>query len=260
MSVPVYEKSVAYLKTDLFKNLATLKFLTLYQDAPVLNLVEDAPGWALLVTIPTRILPYDTATYPEAKVAVFINGNSEPLKQRLLETLSPDNYVLRLNEELALSGLEKRFQIKAGNSYLSLSGSMAPDFAINGLIPGSTQITAEAIDLFRRNGYTETEIRKYFERGAVWFGLMINGNIRSGCFIYQNFGDIWEIAGVHTLESDRNKGYAKTVVASALTYLWRRNLFPRYDVHVDNHHSIKLAQSMGLKEFLRMNHFLLSSL
>ncbi|HEX3043222.1 MAG TPA: GNAT family N-acetyltransferase [Bacillota bacterium] len=261
----MYEKSLAYLKADPFKHLATLKHLTLYQDKLALNLVDespqgDYPNWAVLATIPTGLLSYDTATYPEAKVTLFLNGTAESLKQQLLDTLPPNNYVLKLNEALDWSGLENRFRTKAGNSFLSFSGSTCPDIATNSLIPGCAHITDEAIALFQRNGYTAADIRKYFDRGAVWFSLAIDGTIRSGCFIYPNYGPIWEIAGVHTLEADRNKGYGRIVVTSALTYLLRRNLVPRYEVDVRNTNSIKLAQSLGMKEFLRLNHFLLSPL
>ena len=73
----IYRKSVEYLKTDQFKHLAALKYLSLYRDKATVSLVEDASKWAVSVTIPTDILTYDTATYPEARRAVFINGTPD---------------------------------------------------------------------------------------------------------------------------------------------------------------------------------------
>ncbi len=66
MKDSIYEKSVEYLKCNSFKHLSTLKYLSLYRDKLTINLVEDTPKWALLVTIPTDILSYDTITYPKA--------------------------------------------------------------------------------------------------------------------------------------------------------------------------------------------------
>ena len=260
MKDSIFEKSVEYLKTDSFKHLSTLKYLSLYQDRLTISLVEDTQKWAVLVTIPAEILSYDTVTYPKANKAIFLNGTSEQLKYRLLDALPRNNYILRLNEDLDLSNLENRFETKEGNSFISYSCSTFNDSAMDIMVHGNTHITDEAIDIIKRNGYSESEIRKYFDNGAVWFGLTINDKIRSVCFIYQNYGAIWEIAGAHTLETERNKGYARIVVTSALTYILERNLVPRYEADVRNINSVKLAQSLKMIQFLRINHFLLSPL
>lgn len=102
--------------------------------------------------------------------------------------------------------------------------------------------------------------KRHFNNGAVWFGLLKENRIRSICFVYQNYDDIWEIAGVHTLETERRKGYARTVVTSALAYLLEKKLTPRYMAEIRNTNSMKLAESLQMKQFLRMDHFLLSSL
>lgn len=142
--------------------------------------------------------------------------------------------------------------------YISYSCSALEDYTTNSVIPGSTHITDEVISLIMNNGYAKEEIKKYFDNGAVWFGVKIDNKLRSICFAYQNYDSIWEIAGVHTLESERHKGYARMVVISALTHLLKNNLIPRYEADVRNTNSVKLAQSLKMKEFLRINHFLLS--
>ena len=76
MKDSIYEKSVGYLKSNSFKYLSTLKYLSLYQDKLTISLVEDTSKWALLVTIPTDILSYDIVTYPKAKKAIFLKKNS----------------------------------------------------------------------------------------------------------------------------------------------------------------------------------------
>ncbi len=258
MQKSIYEKSVEYLKSDPLKHLTTLKYLSLYQDKLTVSLVEGSQKWALLVTIPTQILSYDTTTYPYANRAIFLNGTSEQLKYKLLETLPKSNYVLRLNESLDLDNLINRFDISKGNSYISYSCSSIDDSFKDIIVPGNTNITDEAIDIIKRNGYIESDIRKYFNNGAVWFGFIKDNRIRSICFIYQNYDNIWEIAGVHTPETERKKGYARIVVTSALTYILERKLTPRYVTDIRNIYSIQLAESLQMKQFLRINHFLLS--
>lgn len=260
MQDSLYLKSIEYLKSNPLKHLATLKHLLLYQDKISINLIEDSFNWALLVKIPTEFLSYDSATYPYAKQAIFLNGVSDQLKYYLLEILPEDNYILRLNEHLDLSVLEKRFQVIAGNSYVSYSRSSIDDTYKNNIVQSNNEITDEAINIIARNGYTESELRKYFNNGAIWFGHIRNSIILSICFIYQNYGDVWEIAGVHTLETERMKGYARSVVTSALTYILDRGLIPRYEADIKNINSIKLAESLEMKRFIRIDHFLLSSL
>lgn len=251
-------KSVEYLRGNRLKHLSTLKHLLLYQDKITINLVEDSSMWALIAKIPTEFLSYDSVTYPCAKQAIFLNGTSDQLKYYLLENLPKDNYILRLNERLDLSVLENRFQITIGNSYVSYSSSSIDNTYNDNIVPGNREITDEVINVITRNGYTENELKKHFNNRAIWFGHVINGAIKSVCFVYQNYEDIWEIAGVHTLETERRKGFAHIVVASALTHMFDAGLIPRYEVDIRNANSIRLAENLGMKQFLRIDHYLLN--
>ncbi len=260
MDDSIYKKSVECLKKDLLKHHPTLKYLSLYHDNADVNLIEDDTDWAVLSAMPAGILSYDTAHYPQAETAIFINGTSDRLKYKLLDTLTKRNYILRLNENLDLSPYNDRFKITNGNSFSFYTCPASDNIHIDGNIDGNSVITDEAAGMIMRNGYNEEDIKKYFQTGAVWFGLKKNGKIISICFIYQNYGDIWEIAGVHTLEEERNKGYARIVVSSALKYILERNLIPVYVPDALNVNSIKLALSLGMNKFLLLEHFLLSPL
>ena len=229
----IYKKSVEYLETDLFKHIAALKYLSLYHDKATISLVEEAPQWAVSVMIPTDILAYDLVTYPEAKKAVFINGTSDKLKYNLLDSLPSDDYILRLNEALDLTTLGNRFNISKGNSFISFFCSSPNDISTDSIVSANNTITDEAINLFVGNEYTEAEIRKYFGSGALWFGLIKDDEIKSIC-------------------------YARIVINSALKYIFDRNCVPRYVTEYRNVNSVKLALGLGLKEFLRVNHFLLN--
>ena len=250
-------KAIEYLNRDPLRNLATLKHLLLYKDSVEISIAEDTFDWALLVRLPTELLSYDSATYPDAKQAIFINGSSDPLKQVLLSKLSHNDYILRTNERLDLSILKNRFDITQGNSYVSYSCSSISSNSPPETIQESYVLTDEAEALISRNGYTRQELHKYFKNGSVWFGYIESGEIKSICFVYQNHDNIWEIAGVHTVEADRKKGFARLVVLAAVRYLLENGLIPRYEVDINNTTSINLAESLGMKQFLRIDHFLL---
>ena len=257
MEKAAYEKSVEYLKSDLLKHLATLKYLTIYRDVADVSLLEEDARWAVSVVIPTNVLTYDSATYPKAKKAVFVNGTSDKLKHALLDALPEDNYILRLNEEMGLLDLKSRFNVVKGNTFVSYSCSTIDD-AADHAVTANAVLTNAALDIITRNDYTKSEVRKYFAGGALWFGLTIDNAIKSVCFIYPNYGHIWEIAGVHTLEPERNQGYGRVVVGSALKYMIDRSFTPRYAADERETASAKLARSLNMKPFLKIEHFLLN--
>ncbi len=254
-----YVKSCNYLNKDVLKHLSTLKYLSLYREYADIRLIEDSGDWAVLSAFPTGILSYDTATYPRAKKALFLNGTSEKLKHDLLASLKPDSYILRLNEDLDLSRYNVNFKISTGNTYLSYT-CLAFDQAPGEIaIQPNPEIIPEAIDMFGRNGYTPDDLALYFSRGAQWFGLPVNGRLASACFVSQNYKNIWEIAGVHTVTSERRFGYAALVVRSALAYLLGRGLVPRYEAELKNLASHNLARHLNMKEFLTIRHYLLEA-
>jgi hypothetical protein len=105
-----YARTTERLNGDVLKHLSTLKYLSLYRDYADVKLIEDADDWAVMSTFPTNILSYDTATYPEARKAVFLNGTIDKLKHDPLTELAPDVYLLRLTEHLDLSRYGSRFE------------------------------------------------------------------------------------------------------------------------------------------------------
>ncbi|MGD1119698.1 MAG: GNAT family N-acetyltransferase [Dehalococcoidales bacterium] len=255
----IYQKAIKLLESDILKNVATLKYLTLNRKNASITLLQDKREWAVLSAFPTSILSYDTEVYPKVKVAVFLNGTSEQLKLRLLDTMPVNNYVLRLNEPLDLSGLATLYKVSRGFTYLSFSCTGLSGLPSIATVRASAKLTDEVLALFAQNGYREADIKKYFAAGARWFGFKEDNKIKSICFIYGDYGNVREIAGVRTQETARRKGYARTVVYSALKYLLERNMVPRYATEAGNTNSIKLAQSLGMQLFLRIEHYLLES-
>ena len=252
----MYTKAIELLSNDVLKNLSTLKYLSIYKNHADIKIMEVSEDWAVMVTFPTNILSYDTATYPIARKAIFLNGTSEKLKHNLLTMFTPDNYILRLNEPLDLSDYRDRFTVTTGHAYVSFTCSVLNSLPYETVIFPDSRLPQEAMEMFGRNGYTPEDLAGYFKNGAQWFGLTFDGHLLSACFVFQNYSKIWEIAGVHTLEKERRHGYARTVVFSALKYLLERGLTPRYEAERDNQGSIRLARHLGMKEFLTIKHYL----
>jgi hypothetical protein len=256
-----FQKAIAFLESDIPKNLVTLKYLNTYhtKDTKVV-LVEDENGWAVLFSFPTSILSFDREAYPRAKVALFINGTSENGTLNLLDSLPENNYILRLNRPLDLSGLENKYKVSRGNTYLSYSCNTLINVQGIKVVPANSVLTKDAVKLISQNGHDEADLKEYFKNGARWFGVIKDNILKSVCFIYQDYGNFMEIGGVRTLKSERRKGYARIVVYSAIKYLLVQNFLPRYCTEEKNINSIRLAESLGMKQFLKIEHYLLDPL
>ncbi len=186
-----YMKSIALLGADMLKNLSTLKYLTIYRDYADVEVIEESQEWAVRAAFPTSILSYDTATYPQARRAVFLNGSSDRLKNNLLDALPADSYLLRLNEKLDLSIHHERYVISQGHAYVSFTLSGTDSHLVEPAVRPNSIPTSEAVKMFGRNGYTQKDIGAYFGRGARWFGLKTDGHLASACFVFQNYQDVW---------------------------------------------------------------------
>jgi hypothetical protein len=251
-----YQKAIRLLESDIPKHLVTLKYLALYKKDARVEITGDVKRWAVLSSFPTSILSFDKEAYPRAKVALFVNGTDEALKMHLLQVLPENNYVLRLNEPLDLFALDS-FRVSRGYAYNSYTCNALTITPPKVILPDLTELTEQAIKLFGENGHDTTDLKKYFADDARWFGVSINNGIKSLCFTYRDYGNYREIGGVRTLESERRKGYAYIVVYSAIKYLLEKGLLPRYCTEEKNYNSIRLAENLGMKQFLRIEHFLL---
>lgn len=153
--------------------------------------------------------------------------------------------------------LEKQYQAKKVNSFISYTASNMPLLEEKFKVEESFDLNQETISLFRNNGYEESELIRFFDNRAKWFGIRQGSTLVSGCFVFNNFEKVWELGGVFTFPEGRRQGYAKANVSSALRYLLLNKYIPRYLVKWDNLKSIQLAESFGFQIFLSIDHYLL---
>jgi RimJ/RimL family protein N-acetyltransferase len=118
----------------------------------------------------------------------------------------------------------------------------------------ASELGAEMSDLFGQNGYSRAELERYFADGARWFAIERAGRAVAACFVFRNFGPVWEIAGVHTDVRWRRQRLAARVVQAAVWHLLAAGARPRYQTATSNQASIELARRVGLFEFLRIEH------
>jgi GNAT superfamily N-acetyltransferase len=251
-------KVLAFLTRDTLRHVVHLKMLHAYPDATRCYYHEDGAATGVLVLLDTLASPYDAQTYPSARYVVLPAATSGAAALALLRYVPADcGLVFKLIDRWTKAVVIERYRPARERAYLSYTSgdrgfSRAPSVRI------SERLEERCLPLFAANGYSAEEMRTYFAKGA--FSLAIDdpsgqeGPV-AACFCFPNYRQVWEIAGVRTVEGHRRQGYARKVVETALSVLADRGCIPRYQMHEDNEPSIRLAESIGLERFLVTEHF-----
>lgn len=244
------------LEEDTLKNLVTLKMLTCYPEAMDFELLRENDHWALLGLLEVRASAWDAKMYASCKYAAFINGNDSGKMVELLARLPKGNLVIKTADDCVREWVVQTRKGAKVMSFHSFTSGKRLTVELRGekVVPLG-EFDESAWNHFRSNGYVDEELAQYFRNGAKWFGIESDGELASACFVFENYKQVWEIAGVYTQPDYRRRGLAKKTVEAALVYLGNCGLIPRYQARGGNHPSLNLARSLGLIEFLRMDHY-----
>jgi hypothetical protein len=245
------------LQRDPLRHIVTLKMINSYGDQMTFDVKKSGDSWGILSKLPVRVSEYDRKTYPDADFIILIDGVPEIDKRNLVDDLPDGTYIVKTYDETVKEHLEMRYGARRVNSFLSYTAKCAPSLPTNFDVEESFDLDGETLSFFQHNGYEESELIRFFQQRAKWFGIRRGSVLVSGCFVFQNFDTLWELGGVFTLPAYRRQGYAKVNVLSALRYLLSNNYTPRYLVKWDNKQSIQLAESFGFEPFLTIDHYVL---
>jgi GNAT superfamily N-acetyltransferase len=249
------------LEQEPLRNLSTLKMLNHHPESVSFELHQGPDGWALLSLLDVRGSEWDRNAYPACKYVAFINGNSPSRKLQLLASLPHENLVLKTGAEII-----RKWVIQTGRGTRVMSfhsfttRKQSTHVELDPSLRQSDTFDQTAWDMLRANGYEHDELARAFQKGARWFGIEAEGRLATVCFVFQNYKQFWELAGLYTHPAFRRRGLAKKTVFGALHYLAASGRVPRYQVKWNNHASLSLAKACGLLEFLRMDHYLLTPL
>jgi RimJ/RimL family protein N-acetyltransferase len=250
------DRALELLQLEPLRHIVGLKMLQEVGVAADVTLREDAAGWAALISFPSSAFEYDAQNYgAETQIAV-LEGTSEPLQLDLLDTVYPHDTVLKTQNPRVVRRAHDRFAARPVAAFVSFTSDerREPAPSVGHECSTSTLLTPPLAAIFQRNGYRESELARHFAAGARWFAVEQDGSVAAACFVFQNFGRVWEIAGVHTEPSHRRRGLAARVVEAALQHLLSAGALPRYQTSAANEASLALARRIGLVEFLRIEH------
>jgi GNAT superfamily N-acetyltransferase len=199
---------------------------------------------------------------------VLVNGSSDAAKLALLGELPPDGCVLKTGDEVVQRFAREHLGVEPVRSFSSFTcsggngssrtGNAGEQNAEPVIVEGGVLDAAVRV-LFAQTIYEEAELERYFAAGARWFGCHAGERLVSGCFVFENFGAVWEVAGVFTEAPWRRQRLGSHVVRAAVRHLVERGLQPRYQVETSNVASVELARRLGLREFIVVEHFLIGA-
>jgi GNAT superfamily N-acetyltransferase len=245
------------LGRDVLRHIVTLKMLRLHGEAMELRFNEDGGGWALLSLLPVRVSDFDRQAYAGEEYVVLVDGTSGSAKEALLEALPRARLVIKTYDEAVGRFASDRLRATRVRSFVSFTAAgAAPPLAVPAGVSESGILVPEIARMLSTNGYLAAELAGHFAAGARWFAVQEAGRNVSAGFVFQNYDDVWEVGGLFTEPGWRRRGLARRIVTAALGHLAGRRLVPRYQVRSDNVESLRLAESAGLREFLRVDHYL----
>lgn len=248
---------VSRLERQPLRNIVLLKHIEAFREHISVAQVCDGPATATLVLLNTAGSPYDRETYPQAAFAALISSDHPRLTRRLLGSVPAEgNVVFKLASDGDRDVVGERFRLDRATSFLSFTGDERAAFVADEQVPVSMSVSDRVLRLFESQGHPRDWLLPLMASGRAFACVLeLDGEPRSACLAFENHRQIWEVGGVVTPMPHRGQGFAARVVRTALAELQRRKLIARYQVNEDNLPSIRLATSVGLRQFLQLTHF-----
>jgi len=251
------QRALVLLRTDIPRNIVLLKMLTLFPDAVECHYCEGDSGIGVLILLPTIVSSFDRHTYPTTDYVVLLSATSHAAVRQLLPFVPRDRpLVVKLIDDADRQTIGRAFALYRATAFISYTTPPGSHFVSHGNVEVSEQIDEACYPLYAAQGHYPDDLAQYAIAGLLTFAVYRDASPIAACFAYRNFDTVYEIAGVYTVPRERRKGHARQLVETALHTLAKRQYIPRYQVHEANHASTRLAESVGLRRFVTMEHWL----
>lgn len=252
----ISDSVLAVLRRAPLDNVVLLKFLLASPQGANVHQIVRGDDAATLLLLDHRFSDFDREAYPEAGASVVISSNSPELTRELLAFVPrQQTLVFKLANEADRSVIAAEFPLERRTAFLSYTATIMPPLEASADI--ETTAAETPFELLAAQGHSAEWLGPLVESGRAFISVLKDGpRPLSACFAFQIDGPIWEVGGVYTQPQERGKGLAYRVVHTALAELQRRGHVARYQVAEENTASIRLAESLGMKRYLTLTHYL----
>ena len=249
------QEAICELARDPLRNVVLLKQLSAYPRHVKVHRACGAEGVAILVVLGD----VGQSLRPAGLSELGCRGLHRQRHPKLTATLARHvprgvGVVFKLSHEADRAAVEAQFAVTRRTAFVSFTatGGCEPDPGV-----GATEAPGDAaFALLELQGHERSWLEPLLRDGRAFARVLEgDGDTRSACVAFENYGPVWEVGGVVTAPSQRRKGLGARVVRTALAELARRGLAPRYQVEESNIASIALAHAIGLRPFVIATHY-----
>ena len=266
----------SFLAQNELRHITPLKMLGLYREHMRVVPVDTGAEQAFLMLSPRAASQWDTAKYPSASLVVFPVLSASPSAamiescvRSILENVGSERFVVKSCEPELISAL--RVALPALNYQRALltftpcgegGVGLANAACVNSAVQVTAHIPPEALALLAAHDvYSASELETMFADGSARCLLSFDGDEAdlhpiAIALTFPNTPTLHEIGSLYVTPYARRAGRANALVCTALANIASRNLAMRYVVDATNAPSIALAKRCGLREVMRLEHWL----
>lgn len=249
---------MAYLARDPLRNLTALKYCETYPNDVVCYYHAENGTEGTLLLLPVAVSAIDRLSYPDYQWLAILSVTQRSAAEALLPYVpSTQPVVIKTSDPYSRSLVQNQRGVRYARSLYAYTTRAHEAYTPSADVAIVSEPDPRCIDMWTADGYAEAEIDAHFARGALAFTMYQHAQPVSTCFAYPNYQRIWEVTGLHTLESERKHGLGRRVIQTALHRLLQDAYVPRYQVEHTNYASIRLAESLQMERALQMDHYML---
>lgn len=251
------QRARAFLERDPLRHIMLLKYWQAYAASAELHTIEAGGRIGVRLLIPAIDSPYDRKTYPQADYVAFVRAEEQVLAEALIGGLRRDRAIIfKLVDALDIAALQKLMPVVRQTAFVTYGWQRPVGWQRHDDVAIERRPPAAALPFYAAQGYDADEVTLYAQRFCGRFYSCGADPMLGACFSFENYRNIHEIGGLHTLPAARRRGVARRLVETALATLADAGLQPRYQAHENNAASIALAEGLGLVRRVTAEHWL----
>jgi GNAT superfamily N-acetyltransferase len=266
-----FDRLTQFLNEDELRHIPPLKMLGLYREHMRVLPVAVGVERAFVMLAPRAASQWDSAHYPSATQVLYpvlpamrSQALLDACAQAVVQSVGSESFVVKSCEQLLIEALRQASpELSYQRALLTFTPADDSDAhpqrgASRTHIRISSMIPPAAAPLLAAHGvYSASELETMFADGTSRCLLGLDGEKAVAVALtFPNTSNLHEIGSLYVAPHARRAGHAGALVRAALTDIASRQLAVRYVVDATNTPSIALATRCGLREVMRLEHWL----